>query len=67
MAENPELIIADEPTGNLDAETAVAVFDILAESARDCGAAAVIVTHDNTIAARCDRVLRLVDGTIREE
>ena len=67
LAADPVCILADEPTGNLDAETAVAVFDILAESARDCGAAAVIVTHDNTIAARCDRVLRLVDGTIREE
>ena len=67
VAADPVCILADEPTGNLDAETAVAVFDILAESARDCGAAAVIVTHDNTIAARCDRVLRLVDGTIREE
>ena len=52
---------------HLPSETAVAVFDILAESARECGSAAVIVTHDNTIAARCDRVLRLVDGTIREE
>ena len=67
LAADPVCILADEPTGNLDAETAVAVFDILAESARECGAAAVIVTHDNTIAARCDRVLRLVDGTIREE
>lgn len=60
----PACLLADEPTGNLDAETAQSVFDILIENAHRTGSAAVIVTHDTTLAARCDRVLTLKMGSI---
>lgn len=60
----PACLLADEPTGNLDAETAQSVFDILIENAHRTGSAAVIVTHDVTLAARCDRVLTLKMGSI---
>ena len=60
----PACLLADEPTGNLDAETAQYVFDILIENAHRTGSAAVIVTHDATLAARCDRVLTLKMGSI---
>lgn len=60
----PACLLADEPTGNLDAETAQSVFDILIENAHRTGSAVVIVTHDATLAARCDRVLTLKMGSI---
>lgn len=60
----PACLLADEPTGNLDAETAQSVFDILIENAHRTGSAAVIVTHDATLAAHCDRVLTLKMGSI---
>ena len=60
----PACLLADEPTGNLDAETAQSVFDILSDNAHRTGSAAVIVTHDATLAARCDRVLTLKMGSI---
>ena len=64
LASGARVILADEPTGNLDAETAQSVFDILIENAHRTGSAAVIVTHDATLAARCDRVLTLKMGSI---
>ena len=55
----PALILADEPTGNLDPETAARVLDVLRAEVRDTGAACLLVTHSAPAAARADRVLRL--------
>ena len=66
MVADPSCILADEPTGNLDQDTALEVFDCLVKTAKAKGTAVVIVTHDLQIASRCDRVLRLAAGVIKE-
>jgi lipoprotein-releasing system ATP-binding protein len=64
LAMRPALVLADEPTGNLDTHTADQIFELLREFGRKEGSALVIVTHDHRIADRCDRVVELVDGAI---
>ncbi|MDJ1159761.1 ABC transporter ATP-binding protein [Chelatococcus sp. SYSU_G07232] len=61
---NPEILVADEPTGNLDESTGQSIIDLLFALKRDRGATLVLVTHDASLAARCDRVVRLRSGHI---
>ena len=65
IAHQPALILADEPTGNLDPDTAARVLDLLVAQIRETGAAALLVTHSEVAAAAADRVLRLTaDGLV---
>jgi lipoprotein-releasing system ATP-binding protein len=64
LANAPRLLLADEPTGNLDPETSDRVFDMLLGLVRDTGMAALIATHNPSLAARMDRVLRLEQGLL---
>jgi lipoprotein-releasing system ATP-binding protein len=64
LAMNPALVLADEPSGNLDTENADAVFDLLRNVNEASQTTFLIVTHDPRLAARCDRIVELVDGRI---
>ena len=64
LAMNPALVLADEPTGNLDTNSADGVFDVLRAVNEASGTTFLIVTHDPRLAQRCDRIVELVDGRI---
>ena len=64
LANAPKVLLADEPTGNLDHATAMAVFDQLVARVRETGVAALVATHNLELAGRMDRVLALQDGTL---
>ncbi|MCU0842063.1 MAG: ABC transporter ATP-binding protein [Thiobacillaceae bacterium] len=65
LAMNPALVLADEPTGNLDTRSADEIFALLRDFHREEGTAFLVVTHDPRLAERCDRRIELVDGRIR--
>lgn len=64
LANNPPLLLADEPTGNLDSETGKTVLELIRNIQREIGTTVIIVTHDPNIAAQMDRILTLVDGQL---
>lgn len=66
VAMRPKILLADEPTGNLDAATGAAIMDLLFGLRDRYGATLILVTHAPELAARCDRVVRLADGRIAE-
>jgi len=67
LANNPKLILADEPTGNLDTVSSENVQEILQNLVKTHGCSVVVVTHDPEFAQRCDRTITIVDGAIVEE
>ena len=66
LSKKPRIIFADEPTGNLDKETAELVMDVLTDYIKETGAALVLVTHDENMAARCDEIYTLEDQALKK-
>ena len=64
LAMNPALLLADEPTGNLDSKSADAVFDLLHRVSRDQGTTVLFVTHNPELAGRCEKTIQVVDGRV---
>ncbi|OGG45782.1 MAG: hypothetical protein A3F84_12345 [Candidatus Handelsmanbacteria bacterium RIFCSPLOWO2_12_FULL_64_10] len=62
----PDVVLADEPSGNLDSENKAELHDLMRELAREMGQAFVIVTHDSSLAVRADREVRMADGKVAE-
>ncbi len=67
LAPDPAILVADEPTGNLDEETGQSIMDLIFDARRQRGATLVLVTHDPSLAGRCDRTIRLRSGLIEGE
>jgi len=67
LMNNPKLILADEPTGNLDSNTTEQVYALLRDINKEMGTTFLIVTHDNRISARCDRIIEVIDGRINSD
>jgi lipoprotein-releasing system ATP-binding protein len=64
LALDPPLVLADEPTGNLDTKSAAGVFDLMRRVSDENGTTFLFVTHNLALAQRCDRIIELVDGRI---
>ncbi len=67
LDQHPHLLLADEPTGNLDSQNASAIFGLLATLRRENQMTVIIATHDPQIAARCDRLIMLRDGGVTDD
>lgn len=67
LAIDPKILIADEPTGNLDSETGSDIADLLFSAVAERGTTLVLVTHDATLASRCDRIVKIAAGQIEQE
>lgn len=67
LSNNPEILLCDEPTGNLDEESGNNVIEMLCKAQRKFGKTVIVVTHDNDIANRADRIIRIADGIIVED
>ena len=67
LAMRPALVLADEPTGNLDTQSADTIFDLMRSVQQKSGTTFLIVTHDSRLANRCDRIIEMVDGSIASD
>ncbi|MCH6257524.1 ABC transporter ATP-binding protein [Puniceicoccaceae bacterium K14] len=67
LANKPHVLLADEPTGNLDIKNSIRIFDLLTKVARENDQATLVVTHNPDLAQRCDRILKMEDGLIVSE
>ena len=67
FAHQPDIVLADEPTGNLDGTTGASIIDLMFDLSRRRGATLLLITHDPALAARCDRTVKLLDGNIVDD
>jgi lipoprotein-releasing system ATP-binding protein len=65
LAMNPDLVLADEPTGNLDTRSADSVFELMRQVNRDSGTSFLLVTHNMDLARHCDRIIEVIDGRVQ--
>ncbi len=66
LVNKPDLVLADEPTGNLDHKTALSIYDLMRELNRESGTAFLVVTHDGELAAKMDRQMHMKDGLLTD-
>ena len=67
LVRRPPLVLADEPTGNLDSVSSNEVFELMRHFNREFGTTFLIVTHDSRIASRCDRIVEIADGQVKSD
>jgi putative ABC transport system ATP-binding protein len=67
LANDPVLLLADEPTGNLDSRSAAGIFDLIAELHRERGMTVVLITHDDNLGQRAERIIRMQDGRVKSD
>jgi lipoprotein-releasing system ATP-binding protein len=66
LVNNPAIVLADEPTGNLDHQTALDIYDLMRKLNAESGTAFLVVTHDTQLAAKLDRCMHMQDGILAE-